>query len=198
MNQLFRQIMAEDLGGITYDDEAALYPGASFPESPDPETEVLVLEIPEKEEQEEARKMEARMIAGRIARLLAEGKVTDKETGELRRVKYSDIVILTRSIQGYADTFAEVLNQEGIRPTQAVKKDISDPGRSAFFWITCAYWITGSRIFLWPASLLRPSAVFCEERTGKDPERLPGPSVLSGGRLLRAGGKGRRNDPGET
>ena len=52
--------------------------------------------------------MEARMIAGRIRRLLAEGKVTDKETGELRRVKYSDIVILTRSIQGYADTFAEV------------------------------------------------------------------------------------------
>ena len=50
VNQLFRQIMAEDLGGITYDDEAALYPGASFPESPDPETEVLVLEIPEKEE----------------------------------------------------------------------------------------------------------------------------------------------------
>ena len=122
VNQLFRQIMAEDLGGITYDDEAALYPGASFPESPDPETEVLVLEIPEKEEQEEARKMEARMIAGRIRRLLAEGKVTDKETGELRRVKYSDIVILTRSIQGYADTFAEVLNQEGI-PAHAGSKE---------------------------------------------------------------------------
>ena len=122
VNQLFRQIMAEDLGGITYDDEAALYPGASFPESPDPETEVLVLEIPEKEEQEEARKMEARMIAGRIRRLLAEGKVTDKETGELRRVKYSDIVILTRTIQGYADTFAEVLNQEGI-PAHAGSKE---------------------------------------------------------------------------
>ena len=37
-------------------------------------------------------------------------------------MKYSDIVILTRSIQGYADTFAEVLNQEGI-PAHAGSKE---------------------------------------------------------------------------
>ena len=38
----------------------------------------------------------------------------DKETGELRNVRYSDIVILTRSIKGFADVFTEVLNREGI------------------------------------------------------------------------------------
>ena len=32
VNYIFRQIMGEDLGGITYDDENALYTGASFPE----------------------------------------------------------------------------------------------------------------------------------------------------------------------
>ncbi len=32
VNYIFRQIMGEDLGGITYDDDNALYPGASFPE----------------------------------------------------------------------------------------------------------------------------------------------------------------------
>ena len=29
--------MGEDLGGIAYDEAAALYPGASFPEGQDPE-----------------------------------------------------------------------------------------------------------------------------------------------------------------
>ena len=32
VNYIFRQIMGKDLGGITYDDENALYTGASFPE----------------------------------------------------------------------------------------------------------------------------------------------------------------------
>ena len=40
--------------------------------------------------------------------------MTDKATGELRPVKYSDIVILTRSVRGFADVFTEVLNEEGI------------------------------------------------------------------------------------
>ena len=33
-------------------------------------------------------------------------------------MRYSDIVILTRSIKGFADVFTEVLNREGI-PTYA-------------------------------------------------------------------------------
>ena len=37
VNFIFRQIMGEDLGGIAYDEAAALYPGASFPEGQDPE-----------------------------------------------------------------------------------------------------------------------------------------------------------------
>ena len=39
--------MGEDLGGITYDKDAALYPGASFPEGQDPEfvkTEILLVD----------------------------------------------------------------------------------------------------------------------------------------------------------
>lgn len=34
--------------------------------------------------------------------------------GELRTVRYSDIVILLRSLSGYADSFAAVLNEAGI------------------------------------------------------------------------------------
>ena len=122
-NAIFRQIMTEKLGGIVYDDQAALYPGAEYPENDNVKTEILVmdsdLEILSKEEDFEEkipseRELEARMIAMRIRELLRSQKVTDKETGELRNVRYSDIVILTRSIKGFADVFTEVLKREGI------------------------------------------------------------------------------------
>ena len=45
------------------------------------------------------------MIASRIRRLIAEQKVLDKKTGKLRPARYSDIVILTRSVKGIADIF---------------------------------------------------------------------------------------------
>ena len=56
VNYLFRQIMGEDLGGITYDDAAALYPAAGFPEGEDPEftrTEVLLVNTDAPEEMDE-------------------------------------------------------------------------------------------------------------------------------------------------
>ena len=114
MNQIFRQIMASDLGGITYDDQAALYPGASYPEGTEVDTEVWAIDTGAEEAKGEERALEARMIAGRIRRLMREGQVMDKGSGMLRPVRYSDIVILIRSIQGYADVLAEELNREGI------------------------------------------------------------------------------------
>ncbi|MBO5524788.1 MAG: UvrD-helicase domain-containing protein, partial [Roseburia sp.] len=60
------------------------------------------------------KQLEARMIGNRIKTLMQEQLVTDKKTGELRRVKYSDIVILLRSLSGWADTFAQTLAEEGI------------------------------------------------------------------------------------
>lgn len=82
--------MTEKLGGIVYDDQAALYPGAEYPENDNVKTEILVmdsdLEILSKEEDFEEkipseRELEARMIAMRIRELLRSQKVTDKETG---------------------------------------------------------------------------------------------------------------------
>ena len=37
-----------------------------------------------------------------------------RRPANFRNVRYSDIVILTRSIKGFADVFTEVLNREGI------------------------------------------------------------------------------------
>ena len=61
-----------------------------------------------------ARRLEARAVADRIKLLLLQGQVVDKKTKEYRPVQYKDIVILTRSIKGWADVFAQVLAEEGI------------------------------------------------------------------------------------
>ena len=127
VNHIFRQIMTKSLGGIVYDDQAALYPGAEYPEGEDFDTEILVIDDDievwkEANEEISARELEARAIAGQIRNLIRNQKVLDKKTGELRSARYSDIVILTRSISGYADLFTEVLSREGI-PTYASSRE---------------------------------------------------------------------------
>ncbi len=73
--------MMRNLGEIDYDDKAALHVGAEYPENPGCETEVLVLntELKKYDRSIKASKqeMEARMIASRIRRLIAEQKVLD-------------------------------------------------------------------------------------------------------------------------
>ena len=53
-------------------------------------------------------------MADRIRRLMREQMVTDRQTGQLRPVRYGDIVILTRSVRGWSEVFMEVLREEGI------------------------------------------------------------------------------------
>ena len=126
VNDIFRQIMKKDLGGIEYDDSAALYPGAEFPPLPSGKedfckSELLLLDK-EDTRGEDERQAEARMIARRIRELIRDGVVLDKETREYRRVQYRDIVILTRSIRGWAEVFSSVLGEEGI-PAYSVSRE---------------------------------------------------------------------------
>lgn len=125
-NDIFYKIMARDLGNVEYDREAALYPGAAYPDAEDAKMfapEMLVLdssdELLDDEENADAaagdkKLLEAKLVAGRIKQIMREQKVTDKVTGELRPAGYSDIVILLRSLSGWADAFAAVLNDAGI------------------------------------------------------------------------------------
>lgn len=126
VNYIFRQIMKKELGGIEYDDSAALYPGAEFPPYPEKDggagkTELLLLDEEELEGADK-KEAEARMIAERIRTMIRDGRVFDKTTGEYRQVHYRDIVILTRSIRGWAETFARVLGEEGI-PAYSVSRE---------------------------------------------------------------------------
>ena len=136
VNFIFRQIMGEDLGGVTYDKDAALYPGASFPEGESEEfvkTEVLLIEKDGEEladvqesadagaqgsqmelENQNAQELEALAIAQRIQEIVGKEQIVDKETREYRPVEYGDIVILLRTAYGWAETFREVLASQGI------------------------------------------------------------------------------------
>ena len=136
VNFIFRQIMGEDLGGVAYDKDAALYPGASFPEGESEEfvkTEVLLIEKDGKEladvqesadagaqgsqmelENQNAQELEALAIAQRIQEIVGKEQIVDKETREYRPVEYGDIVILLRTAYGWAETFREVLASQGI------------------------------------------------------------------------------------
>ena len=136
VNFIFRQIMGEDLGGVAYDKDAALYPGASFPEGESEEfvkTEVLLIEKDGEEltdvqesadagaqgsqmelENQNAQELEALAIAQRIQEIVGKEQIVDKETREYRPVEYGDIVILLRTAYGWTETFREVLASQGI------------------------------------------------------------------------------------
>lgn len=135
VNGVFSRIMSRKIGGIAYDDKAALYPGAVYPAQEDPAygSELLLIQKPEKGEREESgigeqhaegagvlvdydnvRQLEALAIAARIKQLKGSLKVMEKSTGELRPVRYSDMVILLRTTSGWDEEFKKILEQQGI------------------------------------------------------------------------------------
>ena len=117
-NDIFYKIMARSLGNVEYDAEAALYPGASYPVSADFIPEILLAdsndELLEDTELSDKKTLEAKIVAEEIKHLMKTQPVTDKAAGTLRAAHYSDIVILLRSLSGWADSLVEVLNENGI------------------------------------------------------------------------------------
>lgn len=121
VNDIFRKIMNHDIGNITYDDQAALYPGAEFPQGEGGmfDTEIVVVQPGEDEKDVKAQELEARAVGERIRRMMKGQLVRNERSGEdnqdsLRPVRYSDIVILLRSLAGWADTFVQTLDEMGI------------------------------------------------------------------------------------
>lgn len=116
VNAVFEQLMDDSLGGITYDDAAALRLGASYPAPAAPEEVGMELLLREKTEdpQFSALQQEAAMVAARIRELHAQGHVADGSSGKLRPVRYSDMVILLRSASGVDEIFREALQQADI------------------------------------------------------------------------------------
>ena len=134
-NFMCSQLMTAKVGNVEYDDRAALYVGASYPE-PDGKgeddiyrTELLIatpdsLPAQRAAENEEAsqagtpkyseKEIEAVMVAERIRQMVGSFPVTDAETGEIRPARYSDIVLLFRATAGWDEDFRRILSERGI------------------------------------------------------------------------------------
>lgn len=124
INYIFEQIMTKELGNIEYDEDAALYPGATFPKTEETistETELILIKEEEFELEDEElveytqKEVEAKAIAKRIKELVNPEKGTwiSGKDG-YKKAEFKDIVILLRTMTGWSDLFAEVLMSEGI------------------------------------------------------------------------------------
>ncbi len=118
INRVFEVIMHPSLGKIEYDKDAALNHGADFPISENGltggKTEVLLLDGKEEvSDSFSAKEKEAEAIATRIKQFKSEGYLVYDKEG-YRPVDYQDMVILLRSMTGWAEEFVEVLSARGI------------------------------------------------------------------------------------
>lgn len=121
-NFIFSQIMGSRVGGIDYDEAAALKYGAKFPEKSMPTKFAVLYEPSEEMDLEEeltgqslkSVQAEARYIASEIKQLMANGaEVTNAFTNEKRPIAYRDVVILMRSMT-WTGEIVEEFKKQGI------------------------------------------------------------------------------------
>ncbi|MBQ3062003.1 MAG: helicase-exonuclease AddAB subunit AddA [Lachnospiraceae bacterium] len=119
-NIVFERIMKSCVGGIEYDELAALKCGAKYSKEKNTSSinEIIVYDKESVgDDLEESIEFEARIIASKIRQIIKEKKlIRDSSLGEefLRPVEYGDIVILTRKQKGINEAFIDVFEQEGI------------------------------------------------------------------------------------
>lgn len=142
VNMLFRQIMQPDIGGVMYDERAALHPGAVFAEGDDPAfrtNEIWIIDEPESTHSAQEKKeengagvseempdgplsgadistdeREAALIGQAILKIVGKEKIWDEKLGTYRPVKFGDIALLQRSVTGHSDVYMQVLGEMGI------------------------------------------------------------------------------------
>ena len=143
INDVFFHVMKDYFGGIEYDENVMLNTGMEYqiPDTADltrigGDTEVIIVNTKPSENQEQTeenvkklqetdeeeqelvdRELEAKEIAVRIKQLTnpdSGQKIYDSKIKAYRQAQYKDIVILTRTVRGWADTFVNVLMNFGI------------------------------------------------------------------------------------
>lgn len=114
-NEIFAAIMNRRLGGIEYDDAAKLHYGHLYDESiSDISSYKAELMLASGGEEMSKPEVEATAIATRIKQLVGTMEIVDDETRELRKLRYSDIVILLRGMNGRDNVYRNVLTSMGI------------------------------------------------------------------------------------
>ena len=123
-NDVFYMSMQKGVGGVTYDEEAALVCGQrelsqdGMPLKEQHRTEVILLSSTENDEtingSNAARRYEAEQAALRIRQLMDSGYMVGEGTPDAHRLGYGDIVVLLRSLKGWTDIYCEVFEAAGI------------------------------------------------------------------------------------
>lgn len=128
INFIFRQIMSERVGGLVYDEHAALYAGATFPPfygNCGGENEIILLNSQNKVDGEEKEDIleewnqaekEAFVIAKRIKKMITEENyhILDKKTGQYHKIAFRDIAVLLRSSKRWNGIFDHIFIKEDI------------------------------------------------------------------------------------
>lgn len=120
-NELFRELMGGNLGSLVYDEEAALYPGADYPEGEKNAfcPELLFLDLDQSPELVEAAdetipELSARLTGQKILSMVGKEEIFDKELGRMRKIEFRDIVILFRSPDSFTESYGKILGDMGI------------------------------------------------------------------------------------
>ena len=115
-NGVFSRIMSRELGGVRYDGQAQLIPGADYPRAGEVRPELCVLEpaADDAEETPDKTRLEARYVAGRIRAMVENRELISDGEGGLRPVRYGDIALLLRTPRTSGGAFRRALSEAGV------------------------------------------------------------------------------------
>lgn len=144
VNEIFDATMTDEFGGVDYKGEARLNVGSEGQQDNEKRVELLFADtknLNAKQEQEEVPlysvkedlnnsqslekqgQAEGLMIAEKIADLVAHYKIKDANTGKNRKIKFSDITILTLSRTPFLNKLTQTLEQKGIPVSTDIEGD---------------------------------------------------------------------------
>ncbi len=142
VNAIFDRSMTEDFGGVDYKNQARLISGSDSQVDDVPRVKLLFSNSQKQEKLPSEQKIysvkeddikqsvleinghaEGLMIASEIANLVAHAKIKDSGTGRLRKVKFSDITILTSSRTPFLNEITKVLAKKGIPVSTDIEGD---------------------------------------------------------------------------
>lgn len=112
VNFIFSQVMSRQVGGIDYNDGEKLVFSANYKPKDDDYSEIHVLDLTGTDSEEESSdSVQARYIASRIQKMIADGFTVRDGDGQ-RKASYKDFCVLLRSVNGgrgaaYADAFRQ-------------------------------------------------------------------------------------------
>lgn len=124
VNCVFEKVMHEKTAQVEYDGEHCLKYGAEYTEYNKNITEIyLVNSKTETEDDLKREQMEALVAVDRIKSLVESGFLVSDGEGKMRKARYGDFAVLTRTISNTADMIVRMFELKGIPCVCSAKRD---------------------------------------------------------------------------